>query len=177
VRTDLSCDIRLWEDPRNSAADAGIHFARALGHSPVTVLADYTLGTVDLGVPRVTREGFLPGARPLDILGPAGDLRRHAALFNPGGFVPLDPNAVRADLPVARHGVAPQWLGLADLVEAGTLEILPRGGERRGASEQNGKVTIGGQTFEPGGGDDAIFVDGFVYTEERPGSWVGRRPL
>jgi hypothetical protein len=177
VATDPACHVELWDNPPRAAGTAGIHFERVLGHSPVTVLADYTLGTVDLSLPRTIREGFLPGARPLDILGPAGALRRHALFFNPGGYVPLDPASVTADRPVRRHAVAPQWVGLADLVEAGTLEILPRGGERRGASERNGRVTIGGRTFEPGGGDDLIVVDGFHYTEERPGSWVGRRPL
>lgn len=177
MATDPACHVELWDTPPRSAGTAAIHFNEVMGHSPVTVLAGYTLGTVDLGQPRAMLDGFMPGARPLDILGPAGELRRHAALFNPGGYVPLDPATVRAHRPVARHSVAPQWVGLADLVDAGALEVMPRGGERRGASEQNGKVTIGGRTFEPGGGDDLIMVDGFHYTEERPGSWVGRRPM
>ena len=37
-------------------------------------------------------------------------------------------------------------------------------------------MQIDGQRFLPGGGDDAIHVDGLIYRYERQDRWIGRAP-
>jgi hypothetical protein len=168
-------ELELWAKPREGDAPHLEVLSALLGRPPTLFLSAYTIGTVDLAGAGILPLQPLPGARDLPVDGPAAEVWRQVMAKNPGGLVDIDPETVFTISSKGPYTVLPEAAGLAQLVEQGLLEPLPRAeAVDLRIEDEEGRVKIGDKTFRPEAGDDVILMNGITYTEETPLNWVGR---
>lgn len=163
IRTDPSCHLQMWKPISPKNPDPNSFYSSVTKRSPISVISDYSVGLVDLETEQNDNRRRFPDAKEIDLSGPAADLWAHFARFNPGGLVSVLPSRVKHASELSSHPVLPQYAGLARYVEESALTPRPRSGRMDRAKGSALKVSIGGRTFRPGGGDDAILVEGLVY--------------
>lgn len=173
--TPAACHIQVWGGVTPEHPDPRAFFADRLGAPLAGAVTAETLATADLGLGTARATGRLPGASPTVTSGDTAEAWRRFAIFNPGGFIPLDPATVQTSGQATRLTPRPQMAGIAQLVSDGVLVRIPQKNSAATVLEDDaGAIKIGGKTFVPGFGDDAITMNSLTYIEERPKTWVGR---
>ncbi|MEL6643880.1 MAG: EF-hand domain-containing protein [Pseudomonadota bacterium] len=172
-----ACHIHVWGGVTAEHPDPGAFFTARLGRPLAGAISGETLATVTLSTGAVTTSNRLPGAIPVVTSGNAAEAWRRFKIYNPGGFIPLDPAAVQTAGQATKLTHRPQMAGIAQLVSDGILVRIPQKNSAATVLEDDsGAIKIGGKTFRPGFGDDAIRMNNLIYIEERPKTWVGRAP-
>lgn len=170
-----ACHIQVWRGVTPEHPDPAPFFAERLGQQLAGSVTGETLASVNLGAGTTRATVRLPGAAPTVTSGDSAEAWRRFAIFNPGGLVPLDPAAVQTAGQATKLSPRPQLAGIAQLVAEGVLVRIPQKNSSATVLEDDaGAIKIGGKTFIPGFGDDAIRMNGLTYIEERPKTWVGR---
>ena len=178
ARVHEACHLDLHDPASGQNPEPGAFYAQRMGlERAAGVVQGYTLGSVNLGTGANSFDRVMMGSVPAPSAATAKASWDRFLLFNPGGFVALDPKTVKAAVPVGKHDIWPQYAGVAALVAEGALVPLPRDDTKRQVLENDaGEIRLSGKTFVPGAGDDAIHMGGLIFTEERPKTWVGRKP-
>ncbi len=177
VQTDISCHLPLWKPSNSKNPNPTVFYTAILKRPPISIIRDYTVGIVDLGLGTNADRKRFSDSIGIDIIGKQGSLWTHFLRFNPGGLVQLDPTKVSYSGTVSKHTIWPQFAGLAQLVDSGVLRVLPRDGQNKWVKGNRREVLIDGKRFRPNGGDTAILRNGYLYTYEIPGRWIGRVQL
>ncbi|MEM9477065.1 MAG: EF-hand domain-containing protein [Pseudomonadota bacterium] len=172
-----ACHIEVWGGVSPQHPDPRSFFSDRLGTPLAGAVTGETLTQVDLGLGTTRATGRLSGAVQMNSGGDAAEAWRRFQIFNPGGFIPLDPATVRTAGQAVKLNQRPQMAGVAQLVDQGVLVRIPQKNSAATVLEDDaGQIKIGGKTFIPGFGDDAIGMNNLTYIEERPKTWVGRAP-
>ena len=174
---DTACHLELNNPVTGENPDPAIFYADRIGTPVTRVVNGYTIGKVDLGAGRNVVDRALTGSVPAPSVATSNAAWAKFLSFNPGGLVPLSKDDVKASVRVGAHDIWPQHAGIAALVAEGALVPLPRDDTMRQVLENDaGEIRMGGKTFVPGSGDDAILMGGLIFTEEKPKTWIGRKP-
>jgi len=159
------CDLDIWKGVLPDNARETGAMLQILKQSPKTVLSGYELGLVSVpsgNIPRVYR---YPGERPSLGTFEARQVERDLRRFHPGGIVDIEPERVVSNTVVAPYDLLPMEAGLAQLVEAGAIEITGLRQFTRADTwgEENQVIAVRtskGRVIRLRGGDDFINDDG-----------------
>lgn len=122
-----------------------------VGRSADLVVSETGITTINLPSGIMEKTAVYEGARKIPESGPAAAIWRQMLEYNPGGLVDIDAEKVVSRLPAKPYDTLPQQAGLAQLVEAGALEIA---GTSRIVKINNTRVVLGS------GSDVVVASDG-----------------
>ncbi|THV25815.1 hypothetical protein [Peteryoungia ipomoeae] len=124
--------LRAWVDPDKKNNDKIDYLKRMVGSSQIGLAASYTISTVRLPSDASAEPDFkrLPSSTVTFSWGPLrssdNTAIRSLKQYHRGGVVSIDPKSVVSSSPAQPYDVLPQEAGLAQLLEAGSLEQRPK---------------------------------------------------
>lgn len=165
-------------EPGQSEADAmAASFARALRRDKVSVLAQNTIGRLDLATGRNDAKARLAGDDTPPAEGDARYTRDTLYMFSPGGFHDFAPGEVTVPKAVEarERPLLPLEAGLLQLIDLGLVEPLvsPRSGVIRRIAPGSAKPKASATDLASG----SPLIGGLLYHRTEDGGWIGREPL
>lgn len=165
-------------EPGQSGTDAiAASFARALRRDKVPVLAQNTIGRLDLATGRNDATVRLSGDDTPPAEGDARYTRDTLYMFSPGGFHDFAPGDVTVpkEVEARERPLLPLEAGLLQLIDLGLVEPLvsPRSGVIRRIAPGSAKPKASAQELASG----SPLIGGLLYNRTEDGGWIGREPL
>jgi hypothetical protein len=124
VARSTTCLRHARDAARKQLQREATRLAGELGRRPDFIFAEHRIATIRVPSGAIDRKSPLPQTTDLRRDGPAGDIWAYVLKHHPKGLVEIDPTHVIAAVNVQRFAVLPREAGLAQLVEAGALEIM-----------------------------------------------------
>jgi EF hand len=152
-------------------------FARALRRDEVPVLAQNTIGRLDLATGRNDAAVRLAGDDTPPAEGDVRYTRETLFMFSPGGFHDFAPGEVTVPKAVEARDrpLLPLEAGLLQLVNLGLVEpvVSPRSGVIRRIAPGSAAPKASAQDLASG----SPLIGGLLYHRTEDGGWIGREPL
>ncbi|MGL4280423.1 MAG: EF-hand domain-containing protein [Albidovulum sp.] len=165
-------------EPGQTGSDAmAAAFARSLRRDAVPVLAQDTIGRLDLATGQNDAKVRLQGDDTPPATGGAQYTRDALYLFSPGGFHDFAPGEVAVPKGVQARDrlLLPLEAGLLQLIDLGLVEpvVSPRSGVIRRVSPGSPAPKASAQDQASG----SALIGGMLYHRTDDGGWIGREPL